>query len=69
MDSKGNVNVKEYDRMGRLSAVTAENITTSYLYYDNGSRQSVVYPDGSREDYTYYNDGLIKTLRLQLTPI
>ena len=61
-DPKGNVTTKEYDRAGRLKAVTADGKTTTYSYLDNGARESVVYSGGAREDYTYYADGLLHTL-------
>ena len=61
-DPKGNVTTKEYDRAGRLKAVTADGKTTTYSYLDNGARDSVVYSGGAREDYTYYADGLLHTL-------
>lgn len=61
-DPKGNITQKTYDKTGRLSAVTADGKTTTYLYYDNGNRQSVIYPDGSKEEYTYYQNNLNKTL-------
>ncbi len=38
-DPKGNKTVKIYDRAGRLSSVTADGKTTTYEYYDNGSRK------------------------------
>ncbi len=61
-DPKGNATVKVYDKTGRLWKVTAGGKTTTYDYYDNGSRKSVTYPDGSKETYTYYKDNLNKTL-------
>ena len=61
-DPKGNVTTKEYDRAGRLKAVTVDGKTTTYSYLDNGARDSVVYSGGAREDYTYYADGLLHTL-------
>ena len=61
-DPKGNVTTKEYDRVGRLKAVTADGKTTTYSYLDNGARESVVYSGGAREDYTYFADGLLHTL-------
>ena len=61
-DPKDNTTTKIYDRAGRLWKVTANNRTTTYSYYDNGSRQGVAYPDGSREDYTYYKNNLLWTL-------
>ena len=61
-DPKGNVTTKEYDRVGRLKAVTADGKTTTYSYLDNGARESVAYSGGAREDYTYYADGLLHTL-------
>ena len=59
VDSKGNVTVKVYDRVGRLIYVLADSMTTAYAYYADGSLQSVVYGNGSREDYTYTADKLL----------
>ena len=64
-DPKGNVTLKVNDKAGRLLTVTADNETTTYSYYDNGSRRSVTYPDESTETYTYYKDGLNETLTNQ----
>ena len=61
-DPKGNVTQKIYDRVGRISQVIADGLTTVYNFNDNGSVQSVVYSDGSREDYTYTIDNLLDTL-------
>ena len=61
-DPKGNVTKKEFDRTGRLKAVTADGKTTVYTYFDNGARQSVSYSDGSGEEYTYTPDGLLQAL-------
>ena len=61
-DPKGNVTKKEFDRTGRLMAVTADGKTTVYTYFDNGARQSVSYSDGSGEEYTYTPDGLLQAL-------
>jgi RHS repeat-associated protein len=61
-DPKGNVTQKIYDRVGRISQVIADGLTTVYHYNDNGSVQSVVYSDGSREDYTYTSDNHLDTL-------
>jgi len=61
-DPKGNVTQKIYDRIGRISQVIADGLTTVYNFNDNGSVQSVVYSDGSREDYTYTIDNLLDTL-------
>ena len=61
-DPKNNVTTKIYDKTGRSWKVTVGDKTTTYNYFDNGSRQSVVYPDGAKEIYTYYKDNLTKTL-------
>jgi len=61
-DPKGNITLKVYDPLGRLSTVTADGMTSTYTYYDNGSLQAVLYGDGSREDYTYTVDNLPETL-------
>ena len=61
-DPKGNVTKKEFDRTGRLKAVTADGKTTVCTYFDNGARQSVSYSDGSGEEYTYTPDGLLQAL-------
>ncbi len=61
-DPKGNTVTRVYDKVGRMVNVIADGETTTYTYYDNGSKESVVYTDGSREDYTYYKDNLNKTL-------
>lgn len=61
-DPKGHTTTKVYDKAGRLTTVTVDGKATNYIYYDNGSLQSVIYPDASREDYTYYKDNLNKTL-------
>jgi RHS repeat-associated protein len=52
-DPKGNVSLKTYDKVGRLSKVTVDGKTTQYEYYSNGNRKSVKYPDGTTETYTY----------------
>jgi len=61
-DPKGNITIKEYDKAGRLSKVTAGADTVAYTYYDNGSRESVTYNDGTREEYTYNANSQIETL-------
>ena len=61
-DPKGNITLKVYDPVGRLSRVTADGMTSTYTYYDNGSLQTVLYGDGSREDYTFTSDNLLQTL-------
>jgi len=61
-DPKGNITLKVYDPLGRLSRVTADGMTSTYTYYDNGSLQTVLYGDGSREDYTFTSDNLLQTL-------
>lgn len=53
---------KVYDKTGRLIAVTTDGKTTTYDYYDNGSKKTVLYPDGSKEEYAYYDDNLLKAL-------
>jgi YD repeat-containing protein len=61
-DPKGNITLKTYDKVGRLSKVTADGRTTQYGYYDNGNRRSVRYPDGTAETYTYDKDNRITSL-------
>ncbi|MCG1025143.1 kelch repeat-containing protein [Dehalobacter sp.] len=61
-DSKNNITTKVFDKAGRMISVTVGSNTTTYTYYDNGSKASVVYPDGSNEAYTYYDDGTLNTL-------
>lgn len=65
-DPIGHVTQKIFDKAGRLKKVTAGGKTTTYSYYDNGTRQSVTYNDGTIdtavEEYTYYEDGLLWTL-------
>jgi RHS repeat-associated protein len=61
-DPKGNVTLKTYDRVGRLSKVTADGRTTQYEYYNNGNRRSVRYPDGTTETYTYDKNNRITGL-------
>ena len=53
---------KVYDKAGRLSQVVADNKTTQYNYYNNGSVQSVVYDGGASETYTYFADNQLETL-------
>ena len=62
IDPKGHTVARVYDKVGRMVNVIADGKTTTYSYYDNGSKESVVYSYGSREDYTYYKDNLNKTL-------
>jgi YD repeat-containing protein len=57
-DSKGNVVKKVFDKAGRLVNVIADDDTTTYTYYADGSRKAVIYGSGAREDYTYFADGL-----------
>jgi RHS repeat-associated protein len=61
-DPKGNVTLKTYDWVGRLSTVTADGRTTQYEYYNNGNRRSVRYPEGTTEAYTYDKNNRIKGL-------
>ncbi|HCC07105.1 MAG TPA: hypothetical protein DEP72_02915, partial [Clostridiales bacterium] len=61
-DPKGHTVARVCDKVGRMVNIIADGKTTTYTYYDNGSKESVVYSDGSREDYTYYTDNLNKTL-------
>jgi RHS repeat-associated protein len=61
-DPKGNVTVKAYDKMGRLSKVTVGEDTTNYDYYPNGNRYSVTYPDGTDEIYTYDKNNHVTSL-------
>ena len=61
-DPKGNVTLREFDKAGRLVAVTADGKTTQYEYYANGSKSCVRYPDGSEAEYTYTENGLPQTI-------
>ncbi len=61
-DPKGNITLKTYDKVGRLSKVTVEGRTTEYSYYNNGNRRSVKYPDGTIEAYDY--DGANRVITL-----
>jgi RHS repeat-associated protein len=61
-DPMDNVTLRVYDPVGRLSTVTANGMTSTYTYNDNGSLARVLYSDGSREDYTYTDDNLLETL-------
>lgn len=62
IDPKGNVTLKVYDKIGRLSKGIEGGKTTTYSYYDNGSLKSVIYPDGSGEYYTYKGDNSCSNL-------
>ena len=83
VDPKNNKTTKVYDKAGRLKYVFDGEITsntsinsvdqsklTTYVYKDNGARESVQYPtfveNGEtyryEEVYTYYEDGLLETL-------
>jgi RHS repeat-associated protein len=61
-DPKGNATTQVFDKAGRMISVTAGGNTTTYTYYDNGSKKTVLYPGGNYEEYAYYADGLLKTL-------
>lgn len=61
-DPKGNITLKTYDKVGRLSKVTADGRTTQYEYYNNGNRSSIRYPDGTTETYIYDKDNRITSL-------
>jgi len=61
-DQKANTTTKVFDQAGRMISVTAGGQTTTYTYYDNGSKHTVLYPDGSNEAYTYYDDGMLHSL-------
>ena len=61
-DPKGNINLKTYDRVGRLKAVTVGEETTTYEYYQNGSRSRITYPDGTTEHYNYNANNQITEL-------
>jgi RHS repeat-associated protein len=52
-DPKGNVTLKTYDKVGRLSKVTLDNDITEYDYYRHGRQFRVNYPDGTTETYAY----------------
>ena len=62
-DPKGNVTLKENDKVGRLSKVTVDDKTTVYKYSMNGRRTSVTYPDGTKETYTYDKVNNVLTLK------
>ncbi len=62
IDPKNNTTKKVFDKVGRLIKVIADEKTTTYEYYNNGSRKSVTYDDGAKEEYSYYADSLNKTL-------
>jgi YD repeat-containing protein len=53
-DFKGNLTKRTFDKAGRLLKVIAGGETTTYNYYDNGSRESITYNNGAKEEYTYY---------------
>jgi len=61
-DPKGNVSTSVYDRVGRLYQVIADSVTTSYTYFDNGTRESITYPNGLTAEYTYYANNKLHTL-------
>ncbi|MDF2801268.1 MAG: repeat-associated core domain protein, partial [Anaerocolumna sp.] len=61
-DPQGNMTLKEYDRVGRLSKVITNGNTISYTYYDNGNRESIIYDNGFREEYSYDSNNNLKTL-------
>jgi RHS repeat-associated protein len=61
-DPKGNITLKTYDKVGRLSMVTVDGRTTQHDYYNNGNRQRVRYPDGTTETYTYDKNNRITGL-------
>lgn len=61
-DPKGNITKKVYDEANRLTKVIDGDRTTTYTYYDNGSKESTIYPDGSRGDYNYNKNNALKTL-------
>jgi RHS repeat-associated protein len=52
-DPKGNVTLKTFDKVGRLSKITLDNDITEYDYYRNGRQFRVTYPDGTTETYAY----------------
>ena len=62
-DPKGNVVTRESDKAGRLYKVTADASTTTYGYYDNGTRKKVTYQTGVSEEYSYYSNNLLKELK------
>ena len=45
-----------------MANVIADGQTTTYTYYDNGSKHQVIYPIGATEEYTYYDNGMLQTL-------
>ncbi len=65
-DVKGNITTKTYNSNDRLVKVSTETQTTTYDYYDNGSRSKVAYSTTSAaiatEEYTYNKDGQLSTL-------
>ncbi|MDF2588013.1 MAG: repeat-associated core domain protein [Anaerocolumna sp.] len=61
-DPLGNITEKTYDKVGRLSKVTADGKTTVYSYYVNGNRYRVTYPDGTTETYNYNKNNQVVSL-------
>ncbi len=61
-DPKGNITLKTYDKVGRLSKVTVDGKTTAYKYLANGTRSKVIYPDGTTETYSYDKKNQVKQL-------
>ncbi|MFZ5987822.1 MAG: RHS repeat-associated core domain-containing protein [Bacillota bacterium] len=61
-DSRNNEILKVYDGEGKLVYIVSEGSTTTYEYYENGSRKSVTYPGGAKEVYSYHKDNLLKQL-------
>jgi RHS repeat-associated protein len=61
-DPFGSRTFKTYDKMGRLSRITADGLTTATTYNPDGSKQAILFPDGSKEEYLYTTDGLLDTL-------
>jgi RHS repeat-associated protein len=62
VDPKNNTVLKVTDKVGRLYSVTDGTGTTTYTYYDNGSRESVTYGNGAKEEYYYLEGTLLSEL-------
>ncbi len=61
-DPKSNVTQKIYDKTGRMTSVVNGSMTTTYSYYNDGSKHLTTYAGGATEEYTYTPDNLLYTL-------
>ena len=61
-DPKSNVTKKIYDKTGRMTSVVNGTQTTTYSYYNDGSKWKTTYQGGATEEYTYNADNLLYTL-------